>query len=470
MKYLLLILSLLFSNVLFCQIQFGNSIKGAKLKIKMPPPDSVSPVLIISKPLKKEGFPIYSKEPIYSLSGISSDNSGKVKLFINDKLEKKALLDGNFRVNLTLSPGSNSFYIKTVDKRNNLALDSVDIVFDPKSDVEPPIIKIMQPVLQEIRGIKTVPKFSAADSNLYLKGKVFDESDLLGIWINGKLVGLNEHSEFYMDLSYNFPDSVVIEAADIFGNMKIERFLITPEDVLEIPDSIKYHAFIAACNDYLDPEMDPLKYPIRDAEKLINVITASYLFDKSNVLFLRNPTRETILDSLQKFGENMGPADNVLIFFAGHGTKKDEKGYWIPSDGRRDRITNWISNSEIKDYIKQIKSQHTLIIADACFSATLARSSSFSPAESFEFSELYKYPSRRLMSSGSDDARVSDKSKFVENLIEKLEANTHKLLTGKELLHQVKTAMEYSGDQIPQYLVIKDMDDKIYGDFIFIKR
>jgi hypothetical protein len=469
MKYILLLL-LFFSSCTYSQVQFERSIKPVKLKIKIPPPDSIKPVLTLSKPLKKEGFPIYCKDNLYTLSGISSDNSGKVNLYVNEKFIE-VLYDGSFRTNLPLNPGLNNFIVKTADKRGNYALDSLDIVFDPKADIDPPILKILQPQLQEIRGIKTVPKFSVADSNLQLRGQVYDENNLLGVWVNGQMVDIDAHSEFNLFLLNDNIDTVVIEAADMFGNLRRERFLVTSEDISDIPDSIKYHAFIIAVNDYKDIYLDPLDYPIKDAENLINTLVNDYTFERSSILFLRNPTREMILDSLQKFGRNMGPSDNLLIFYAGHGARRESsQGYWIPSDGMRDRITNWIPNSDIKDYVRLIKSQHTLVIADACFSGTLTRSLALTGAEAREFGEIYKFPSRRVMSSGSDDAKVPDKSLFLEKLIDKLKSNSNKTITGRELLNQVKNSMYYAGDQAPDYQLIKDTGDENIGDFIFIKK
>ena len=58
--------------------------------------------------------------------------------------------------------------------------------------------------------------------------------------------------------------------------------------------------------------------------------------------------------------------DNLLIFYAGHGSKWDEPdmkdGYWCPADAEWETYPTLINNSTIKDLLKLINSQNTLMI------------------------------------------------------------------------------------------------------------
>jgi uncharacterized caspase-like protein len=67
----------------------------------------------------------------------------------------------------------------------------------------------------------------------------------------------------------------------------------------------------------------------------------------------------------------MTAQDNLLVFYAGHGTLLNEKGYWQPSDADLER-TNWISPAMIKDVLIDHPARRTLIIADSCYSGAIA--------------------------------------------------------------------------------------------------
>ncbi len=110
--------------------------------------------------------------------------------------------------------------------------------------------------------------------------------------------------------------------------------------------------------------------PLRDANDLKEVLTRDYRFEESNVALLANPTRNEVLDSLEALARKVKGNDNLLIFYAGHGYWDEEfqQGYWLPSDARKNSKSSWISNATIRDYIYGIKTKHTLLIADACFS------------------------------------------------------------------------------------------------------
>ena len=49
-----------------------------------------------------------------------------------------------------------------------------------------------------------------------------------------------------------------------------------------------------------------------------------------------------------------------------------EQGYWLPVDAETDNVANWISNSTLSNMLKGIQSRHIMVVADSCFSGTLA--------------------------------------------------------------------------------------------------
>ena len=81
----------------------------------------------------------------------------------------------------------------------------------------------------------------------------------------------------------------------------------------------KYYALIIGINNYSDPTITELDYPIRDAEMFYNTLTTRYTFEKENVKFLKNATYSDIVNALDYFAKAVRKIDNFLIFYAGHG-------------------------------------------------------------------------------------------------------------------------------------------------------
>jgi hypothetical protein len=69
-----------------------------------------------------------------------------------------------------------------------------------------------------------------------------------------------------------------------------------------------------------------------------------------------------------------------------------------------------------------IKSKHTLLITDACFSGSIFKTRSVEAAILKRFHEMYKDKSRKAMTSGNL-TEAPDKSVFVKYLIKTLEEN-----------------------------------------------
>lgn len=232
-----------------------------------------------------------------------------------------------------------------------------------------------------------------------------------------------------------------------------------------------YYALVIAVQDYKDPNILDLDNPIADARSLVNELETDYSFKKENVTFLQNPDRTTIIETFDLLTQKINDADNLLVFYAGHGIWDEsiEQGYWLPSDAKKSSKAAWLSNGTIRDYIRAIDSKHTLLITDACFSGgILKQREAF--RESRAILEMYKLPSRRAMTSGSLKT-VPDKSVFIEYLIKALKNNEQPLISADQLF----TSFKYNvinnspNGQVPQYGVIQQANDE-GGDFIFLRK
>ena len=79
----------------------------------------------------------------------------------------------------------------------------------------------------------------------------------------------------------------------------------------------KYRALIIGVSEYKHPSagLRNLAEPVNDAQKLYDVLTTRYTFDPNDVIFLKNPTRGQIVDSLELLALKVKPDENLLVFY-----------------------------------------------------------------------------------------------------------------------------------------------------------
>jgi hypothetical protein len=230
----------------------------------------------------------------------------------------------------------------------------------------------------------------------------------------------------------------------------------------------KYYALIIGISNYNDPLIPELDKPVKDAETFYNTLTARYTFEKDNVRFLKNATMAQMVDALDYFAKVVRPADNFLIFYAGHGVwdASSEIGFWLPSDARKESKLAWFRNSTLRDYLREIHSKHTLLISDACFGGSIFKSRAAFMDAPLAVNKLYELPSRKAMTSGTM-TEVPDQSAFLKYMIDRLDKNSEKYLSSEQLFSSFRIAVINNSNVIPQFGEIKEVGDE-GGDFIFI--
>lgn len=341
----------------------------------------------------------------------------------------------------------------------------------PASIVPPdvPVIEVFSPSV-------AFGEATSDQNSIYLIGRVTNAEGTSVILINKKPVRLSEAGvfEFRMDLikGYNQVDIIAVNNKGRMNEMGLQ-INSTAEAVAAGPGTGtegKYYALIIGINDYRSPDIPSLDNPIKDAASLYNVLSTKYSFDTANIFFLRNPTLNEIITTLDGLVGKITSNDNLLIFYAGHGywDDKGKVGYWFPSDATKGSTVNWFRNSTLRDFIGSIQSKHTLLIADACFSGAIFKTrSGFSEAPQ-GVQQLYDLPSRKAMTSGILEV-VPDESTFMKYLVEKLSSNAEKFFPSELLFSNLKTAVMNNSNNVPQYGVIQNVGDE-GGDFIFMKR
>jgi len=363
----------------------------------------------------------------------------------------------------------------------NIGLYTLNLAPRPKpeapSTAKKPVLSITQPLSKSN---------NTDEATAIIRGTVKSDCAIEVIAVSGQESHYSENGEFMARVALDEGENIIaVEAKNCAGWTRdyVIFNLISPEpDPEETADSAlfaetstlreqgKNYAVVIGVSKYSDPVMPDLFYPVFDARKVVDVLTGFYTFENKNVLLLENPSKGRIINTLDSLDNVITPKDNLLVFYAGHGTwnEKTSMGYWLPSDAAARILDNWLMNSIITAYVSRSKARHTLVIADACFGGSIFRTRAFQPEEEKTLAEKYLKTSKKAMTSG-DLTEVPDESVFVKSFIGQLSSNTEKYLPAEKLFFSIKPGIVREADLIPQFGTIKNAGDQ-GGDFIFFRK
>jgi hypothetical protein len=237
----------------------------------------------------------------------------------------------------------------------------------------------------------------------------------------------------------------------------------------------QYSALVIGNNEY--DYLPDLKTAVADAEAVSKVLERKYRF---NVTLLKNARRSTILEALNKITSQLTEKDNLLIYYAGHGTldKYTDTGYWQPVEATSESDTFWIPTTDINRYLTRMNAKHVLVIADSCYAGSLLTRGETSHLQTGEepktwLRRMLEQRSRTALTSGwlepVQDRGSGAHSVFAEVLLNILHENDN-ILDGHSLFQQLKrpvTTRASGSQQIPQYADIKSPKHE-GGDFLLV--
>lgn len=232
--------------------------------------------------------------------------------------------------------------------------------------------------------------------------------------------------------------------------MTNEKGFSNVPDIDSTNEQQKQNYILAIANDaYPDA---PLNNCIRDAEAFIKILVNQYNFDNQKVTFLKNADRKVILNAFKDAVAKITPNDNLLIYYSGHGFYEEaiDEGSWVPSGATHQDSDEFISNSDLKKRLEAIKSHHTVLICDSCYSGSL-----FLSANTRGFGEEYleKFPSRWGLASGRlqkvSDGAKGGHSPFADALLFHLKENDIPLSMMELCIRVIQQVGANTGGQMP---------------------
>ena len=232
--------------------------------------------------------------------------------------------------------------------------------------------------------------------------------------------------------------------------------------------SVKGHnyLFVIGINDYQD--CPKLNNAVRDAKKIKEILINKFQFDESRTkeLYNEEATARNIDQAFEFFIYKVTENDSLILYFSGHGEfhKIRDEGYWVPVEGERGIYTSYISNSDIKKTLGAVKSKHTFLMADSCFSGSL-----FIKGVARNVERRERDPSRWGLTAGRNEIVIDgingSHSPFATSIIYKLE-QVEKSLGVSQLCNHVLEVVPTIADQTPRGEPI-NISGHQGGQFIF---
>ncbi len=209
---------------------------------------------------------------------------------------------------------------------------------------------------------------------------------------------------------------------------------------------------------------------VKDAQEVQKVLVGKYQFDQERLitLFDQEATQNAIIDKLKALAKSLTEEDNLLMYFAGHGEYDEvtDVGFWIPVDGRRGEIGTYISFDLVTRLLRAIKTRHTFLITDSCYSGSFFTTRRAATAED----RLESLPSRWLLTAGRKEV-VSDgwdggHSPFAQAVLWHLNNNQEPRLRVSQFCNDIVVAVGNNAEQLPRGAALQNVGD-MGGEFMF---
>jgi uncharacterized caspase-like protein len=111
-----------------------------------------------------------------------------------------------------------------------------------------------------------------------------------------------------------------------------------------------------------------------DAKLMEQTLKSNGSYDDATVLLGPMVTSSRVKSTLEAIAQKAGKEDVVAIYFSGHGTYQRDAS---APNGLRNYIVMYdrphVSDKELSDWIKGIKTQHVTLIMDCCYSGGIAK-------------------------------------------------------------------------------------------------
>ena len=257
--------------------------------------------------------------------------------------------------------------------------------------------------------------------------------------------------------------------ADLSVSLPLHRSVLRAA----VPQIQRKIAVLIGVDRYEDSRIPQLANAVSDAQAMAQAFSQTLGYE---TVVLQNPGKATIFRALNQLAAQVGPADSVVLYYAGHGeqVEKTGLGYWQPADADASRPETWISNTDIDRLLRQLPAQQVAMVSDSCFSGSLVSGERIrGVATSADPAGLLAKRAVVVMTSGGNepvfDSGLNGHSPFAWNLMQSL-GQVGGWKPGSSVFEQVRFAVARKLPQRPQYGASSGGGHEAGADYLFEQR
>lgn len=403
----------------------------------------------------------------------------KIRGFIKDKSDIKTVKVNDQEIKFDKLNDQCDFYteipidstgiitVSAIDIYNNIEKVNYNLKF---TEINPPRVSIIAPYASDNGEVF----LDSNDPNLYIEGKVIDESGIKSILIEGVSASfkLDEaNPTFSATINVNNKTKFTVIATDIYGNEKPVEFKLNREAANLLTNNPMGKTWVIFIENSSYRTFASLEGPVKDVS-IMKTALAKYQIN--NVIHKQNMTKE----QMEKFFSielrdlvRSNRVNTILVWYAGHGKFINETGYWIPVDATRDDEFTYFNIGVLRASLQSYTSlAHTLIVTDACESGP-----SFYQAMRGEITEpscmdwqKSRLKSSQVFSSAGYELAV-DRSQFTQTFANMLASNPNACIPIESIVLKVTSTVSQNNTQKPKFGKITGLADED-GTFFFISK
>lgn len=174
----------------------------------------------------------------------------------------------------------------------------------------------------------------------------------------------------------------------------------------------RVYALVVGINNYRSyPEIPPLpglNYAESDARKFAKALGN---ITRLRLLLDDEATKNALEAELRDLARRLGPADTLIVYYAGHGLPNREgQASLIPSDSRITDEETWLPLERLQAIVRQYSQGQgrLVLILDACFSGqSQAGSRSFTPPGEYQLAEVPRVEEQNTLLASSSETQPS---------------------------------------------------------------
>jgi hypothetical protein len=241
-----------------------------------------------------------------------------------------------------------------------------------------------------------------------------------------------------------------------------------------LPQIQRKFALVVGIDRYDDKRIPQLDNAVNDARAIAQTFESSLGYE---AVVLADPSRRTLIATLNRLALALRPQDSVVVYYAGHGelVPATQQGYWIPGNADAQDPRTWLSNADIAKLLGVFDASQVALISDSCYSGSLVGTRRVGPAATpLDPREVLSHKVTVAMSSGGNEP-VADEGKqghspFAWSLMQSL-GQLQGWQPGGNVFERVRFAVARQLPQRPQYGAAAFASGEPQGgDYLFERR